>query len=50
MRRKDSESMKNLKEYMYRLEYCNERVYSDEVILVKHIIYQGVRSHVIKEK
>lgn len=41
---------KDRKTGMYRLEYCNERVYPDEVILVKRMSCQGVLSHVIKAK
>lgn len=41
---------KDRKTGMYRLEYCNERGYPDEVILVKRMSCQGVLSHVIKAK
>lgn len=32
------------------LEYCNKAVYGDKKILVKHLVCQGVVSHIIKKR
>ena len=41
---------KDLKTRKIILEYCNKAVYGDKKILVKHLVCQGVVSHIIKKR
>ena len=53
----DEENRNTLKKYGGKdrktrkviLEYCNKAVYGDKKILVKHLVCQGVVSHIIKK-
>lgn len=54
----DEENRNTLKKYGGKdrktrkiiLEYCNKAVYGDKKILVKHLVCQGVVSHIIKKR